>query len=638
MRASSVTLLLTLALALTCAGSVSAQECDPCVVSCQWPDSASALYFNAESGSTIKDLTRTVACLRAITVPYDLAVQTATSLAKFWEENYVLNNMAKDPLATPHTSNLVHINPYTKGVDIPAKLNAMAAAWPVDQPVPFYDVSLKLVGFFSELRDGHVFPFKFDPVVNSKPGAITYVFPFKYDPVVNRVLKTISLYLIDRNTAKFFGEHSPAIVQAAGGLEPGLLMTSSTGPNGTPMTRLVRSIEGLSWVEWCRSQVTGQLPFGYEVTMKNIGIRVNYLMSTLVTHSGLTPFLGFSNGLGDIVPLADKLFNVEFTDGTTTVWQWVAGNHPTLGGRGGDIEPLTDNLFNVEVTDGTTTAWQWVAGFNASWDNVTSADMTQMVSTNPSSLYRDLKIVGDTLLKRFTRNSTVPARRNLQASGRVAPTSRRAPTCSALAPLAAPRGGKKEAGGRWRRHLLAQADGRGAAAMSNDMAWGSNYIVGNNDDVKGSYAILTSVTDGSKYAVWKLKDFSLSTETYVAHWINLVKMATDAGVTRLMYDVSGNDGGEVPTGYQAAMLLFPELADAAAPRNEYDMIVWPAAEYIIKQGMLPDSETGEVPRAIALVANATHIAQRVAAIKSEPATLAELAEQTSRVLGLWKSR
>ncbi|KAG1677824.1 hypothetical protein FOA52_008588 [Chlamydomonas sp. UWO 241] len=73
------------------------------------------------------------ACLRAITVPHNLAVQTATSLARFYEENYVFNNMAKNPLATPHISNMVPINPYTKGVDVPAKLNAMAAAWPVDQ-------------------------------------------------------------------------------------------------------------------------------------------------------------------------------------------------------------------------------------------------------------------------------------------------------------------------------------------------------------------------------------------------------------------------------------------------------------------------------------------------------------------------
>ncbi|KAG1677823.1 hypothetical protein FOA52_008587 [Chlamydomonas sp. UWO 241] len=66
---------------------------------------------------------------------------------------------------------------------------------PVPQPVPFYDISLRLGGFFSELRDQHVSP-------------------FGGDPIINRVLNTIDLRLIDIRTGNYFQQSSPDLIQA----------------------------------------------------------------------------------------------------------------------------------------------------------------------------------------------------------------------------------------------------------------------------------------------------------------------------------------------------------------------------------------------------------------------------------------
>ncbi|KAG1665984.1 hypothetical protein FOA52_010082 [Chlamydomonas sp. UWO 241] len=636
MRVSSALVMvvaLVLALALACAGPVSAQDkpgtCDPCDAACEWPRSSNEFYkLDRPGGVTMKDLTRTVACLRAITVPYDLAVQTATSLAKFWEENYVFNNIAKDPLATPHTSNMVPINPYTKGVDVPAQLNAMAAAWPVNQLVPFYDVSLNLNNFFNELRDGHVFV-------------------YGDDPVVNRILGTIGLFLVDRNDGLVFGLHYPVLIQAAGVVPTTVALT--TIANGIEDTKIVKTIDGLSWVDWCRGQVTGAITFGNPMTQKNIGYRLNRFMAQLINSWGGIPNFEFTAGMGDIEALAEKVFDVEFFDGNKT-------------------------------------SWQYATGFVPEWIGTTSENRSALVSHNPSTLYQSLQAAGDAY---FDRNATVQVtRRSLRASARGADVPMHADGFGAVAAAAVRdkahegRGGRSLAQAAAQVHeralsalaaahegalsALAAAGGEAPAAqagdhvgaraamaalagedaatvqvysgdemdgLSNDTAWGSNFIMDRfNNTIAGTYAIMTSAADGSKYAVWKLNTCDLDEEQYVTHWVNFVKMATDAKVTRLMYDVSDNGGGRILIGIQAAALLFPELADAHAPRNEVDVTVGPAAAYCIKQGLLPGSKTGEVPRALSLVANETYIAERVGTVQSEPGLFAALVVKTKRMV------
>ncbi|KAG1666044.1 hypothetical protein FOA52_006918 [Chlamydomonas sp. UWO 241] len=592
MRATRATSLvaLVLALAASCAGpaAVLAQEpCDPCVRVCDQPDNGDANFvYLPEIGFTIKDLRKAVACLHAITVPYDLAWQTATSLAKFWNENYVFNDMAKDPLATPHTSGLIPINPYTKGVDVAAELNAMADSWPVDQPVPFYDVSLRLNSFFNTLRDGHVLP-------------------FDSTSVVARVLMNININLIDRTDHNFLDGHSPKLTHAAGALEPALNLTYTV--DGVTTTKVVESIDGVSWVEWCRGQVTGLYPVGYVVARKNIGQRINAFMARLIAYSSPFPFILYY-GVGDIEPLMDKVYAVRFTDGSATTWQWVAV-------------------------------------MNRAFMNVTSGDLSHSVSTNPSTLYQKLYLAGDAY---YDRNSTVQMRRSLlpASGGRslagsvkderpLRPDVFGAAAAVEAAARAAETVDPAGRGGAGGRSLAQSYTGAEMAGMSNDSAWGSNLIRDSNGNTVGAYAIVdgSNATGGTgKYAVWKLNTFDFSAYAYVPAWVNFVKMATDAGVTRLMYDVSGVPGGLVSTAYQAAALLFPELADADAPRNEYDMAVGSATAYIISNGLLPGSRAGAVPRALALAANATYIGGRVDTVRSVAGLFDALAVKSTRTL------
>lgn len=49
---------------------------------------------------------------------------------------------------------------------------------------------------------------------------------------------------------------------------------------------------------------------------------------------------------------------------------------------------------------------------------------------------------------------------------------------------------------------------------------------------------------GELHAVWKLTSFCSQPEEYTAPWNTLLELATRFNVTKLIYDVTGNGGGE----------------------------------------------------------------------------------------------
>jgi len=46
-----------------------------------------------------------------------------------------------------------------------------------------------------------------------------------------------------------------------------------------------------------------------------------------------------------------------------------------------------------------------------------------------------------------------------------------------------------------------------------------------------------------KAALWRLANFDPTPDTYLFYWSKLVSLAEAAGVTNLIYDLTGNGGG-----------------------------------------------------------------------------------------------
>jgi len=46
-----------------------------------------------------------------------------------------------------------------------------------------------------------------------------------------------------------------------------------------------------------------------------------------------------------------------------------------------------------------------------------------------------------------------------------------------------------------------------------------------------------------KAALWKLQNFEIDSNSYLIYWSELVTLAEAAGVTNLIYDLTGNTGG-----------------------------------------------------------------------------------------------
>jgi hypothetical protein len=115
------------------------------------------------------------------------------------------------------------------------------------------------------------------------------------------------------------------------------------------------------------------------------------------------------------------------------------------------------------------------------------------------------------------------------------------------------------------------------------------YIEDDKGKVYGWFTFYTSSADSIPYGMWKLFDYDLETSVYAKHWKTFVSAARERNVSRLLYDVTGNGGGIVETGYWAVAALYNELA---APDNRYQWLnpvqarVGPSAQNLIDEGFL----------------------------------------------------
>lgn len=150
-------------------------------------------------------------------------------------------------------------------------------------------------------------------------------------------------------------------------------------------------------------------------------------------------------------------------------------------------------------------------------------------------------------------------------------------------------------------------------------------------EIPGQYGIYYSSEDGSPYAVWKLQYFTMNATEYITKWNYLLDMAAEVNATRLLYDITGNGGGDVPTGYLAVACLYPFLSqnvsvlpgpDPNAWTNPYTRPVGPSATTLVSEGLLPftgSSTPGSVFETIdQLLANQSFLAERAEYLTANP--------------------
>uniref|UniRef100_A0A6U2FQ29 Tail specific protease domain-containing protein n=1 Tax=Chlamydomonas euryale TaxID=1486919 RepID=A0A6U2FQ29_9CHLO len=572
-RSSAATMVMLVAVTMLAAWpAASAQpQCDPCagnISGCIHGDD----HFNtrnpegpfwsffARNNAIPVDFTSLVECFKSITLSYNSSVQTVTAMRNFFANNYVFYDMAKDPLATPQTVNdVIPINQYTPKTDLGAKLDALMDSWPEGQAVSFFDMAVTFRNIFSTLRDAHVHPFDVSSTIGS-------------------TMAGSFLGLLDRKS----GMIAANILTLPNVDEPVMQL------NGF----LVATVDDMSFGEWARMIVSGTDMLMPNWSYKNLGARMNDMMGMM------------------------------------------SGVYPAVWDTGANLQNLAGKVYNVTFTDGSTTQWQWVAGMPAAqWANRTSVSVTEQLTDAPlSSVYQSLMGAADIF---FSESAPVRRSRALLSS------ARRSEARPAVRPSAA--AGTREAGGGSLRQLQ-QAPSPESPVASNAMWLGNTF----NDNITsatkptptdvGTWSIFTSMEDGHKYAVWKLANFNFDCNIYISNWMKMVAAAKAEGVDRLLYDVSGNGGGDVTTGYAAAALIYPELASRFAPaKNEYDIKVGPAGEYMIDNGLLPTSTTGAVPDAIALASNETYLAERVAQIKADPSILQKSSDYIDAMFTMFQS-
>eukprot|EP00798_Chlamydomonas_sp_ICE-L_P005367 gene5367-5586_t len=255
----------------------------------------------------------------------------------------------------------------------------------------------------------------------------------------------------------------------------------------------------------------------------------------------------------------------------------------------GDKDPLLKS-YEVKYVGGGYSTWTWAVSFPAAAGDANTTDLSEQAS-KPGALYSAM-VTARAIMNGSTVDATeISKRRTLRER---------------LATLAY--------GAEVQRTASAQGQsthqGLHGLKLSHDRklmqdsgllnVWGS-----------GAWGILDSITDKSKFAVWKLTDFSANLTTYGTTWLGFVKQAQEEGVTDLVIDLTANGGGNVALAYLAFGLLYPELLEPDNTEewlNKYDARILYEAELLTN-----DTEWVE---------------QRVAELKANPGELEAVIHQT----------
>lgn len=252
-------------------------------------------------------------CINSIKVSYINAVSHVLSLSDVFQEYYVFVDIAKDPGATPQ-ANLFNLSVFSEKVDLVSGLRALADSWPTARPVGVADVQLQVNQLFNRLRDNHVLYMGLG--VEGTPGTS-----------FGGVLDQYSFGLWDSQAKSVLGWFD--IVTNVSNKS----VVGKVGYGATPkgdldvQERVIKTVNGSSLLDWI-VQTYAQNP-AFPLKRKSVGARVNSLIQ-----NGLFYKL---SALGDVGPLSQQVYDVEWADGGKTQWSWVV------------LFPDSDKVYNISA-------------------------------------------------------------------------------------------------------------------------------------------------------------------------------------------------------------------------------------------------------------------------------------------------
>eukprot|EP00931_Biecheleriopsis_adriatica_P115976 TRINITY_DN91704_c0_g1_i1.p1 TRINITY_DN91704_c0_g1~~TRINITY_DN91704_c0_g1_i1.p1 ORF type:complete len:961 (+),score=178.16 TRINITY_DN91704_c0_g1_i1:29-2911(+) len=475
-------------------------------------------------------------CLQEVKSPWGAVNQSLLAISDFYEQFYAFRRICRDPAASvqkqayPFDVGVFGSErgggtpPEDAGVDLIGDVRRLAHSFEEGLPVSVAEWYMPVNNIFNRLRDAHV---------NWRNGRT------RVDKVLDQVIFTLQ-----DGTSKRTVQLRVSADNSSNSSMHDVVPDGTAAPIVVYQGKAVKTIEGLTPMLWLRKTILENSAFNFPY--KSLGARANHMLAlSKIGFAWLASDIGSFSGSSKISPQCEVIFE----DGSTTTWQWV-------------WLLLTKNLDKCPMADG-----ECYASF-------LSGSLEK-----PSTLFASAREAWTDLSEQ-----SIPAGHNDDDFGDLVDLQSRRLTSKEIPQLANEHMTsllREQAG---LRHLLgiAEAHVPGTDAHSRSMLENSNateakligrrWLLDPKDSRQhASYGYFEARLDseGEPYIVMKLTRLYLTDAEsggfdwkpgFLKWWKELVQVAQEQRITRLLVDVSGNSGGYVSFAYLLVRAIFPEDA------------------------------------------------------------------------------